>query len=57
MVFHSIKNNPQKLKLFGTTISEFGTYIQNSDLFERKLLEYGKKIIGSNAINTINKNF
>ena len=57
MVFRSIKNNPQKLKLFGTTISEFGTYIQNSDLFERKLLEYGKKIIGSNAINTINKSF
>ena len=57
LVFRNIKCSLQKLKTFGFSISEFGTYVDNSDLFERKLLEYGKKIIENNAINIINKNF
>ena len=39
------------------SIIEFGTYINNSDLFERKLKEYGKVIFKANAINNCVKHF
>lgn len=45
------------LKSFCSLISEFGIYITNSDLFEKKLSEYGKVIIKSNAIETCCKYF
>ena len=39
------------------SIVEFGTHITNSDLFERKLIEYGKVIFKTNAINSCIKLF
>ena len=38
-------------------ITEFGSYIINSDLFQRKLNEYGKVIFKTNAINNSIKHF
>lgn len=38
-------------------IIEFATRINNSDLFERKLKEYGKAIFKTNAINNCVKHF
>lgn len=43
-------------KLF-TIVTEFGTYVDNADLFARKLIECGKVIIKNNAIKTCNKYF
>lgn len=39
------------------SIIEFATYITNSSLFERKLIEYGKVIFKTNAINECIKAF
>ena len=39
------------------SIIEFATSINNADLFERKLKEYGKEIFKSNAINNCIKHF
>lgn len=38
-------------------IMEFASNINNSELFERKLKEYGKVIFKTNAINNCVKNF
>lgn len=38
-------------------IIEFSSHISNSDLFERKLKEYGKYIFKTNAINNCIKHF
>lgn len=38
-------------------IIEFASHINNSDLFERKLKEYGKVIFKANAINNCVKHF
>lgn len=38
-------------------ITEFATYINNSELFERKLNEYGHVIFKTNAINNCIKHF
>lgn len=38
-------------------IIEFASHINNSDLFERKLKEYGKVIFKTNAINNCVKHF
>lgn len=39
------------------SIVEFGTHVANSDLFERILIEYGKLIFKTNAINNCVKHF
>lgn len=39
------------------SVIEFGTHINNSDLFERKLKEYGKIIFKTNAIQSSVKHF
>lgn len=44
-------------KSFHYSIIEFASHINNSDLFERKLKEYGKIIFKTNAINTCVKHF
>lgn len=38
-------------------ITEFASYINNSELFERKLIEYGKIIFKTNAISNCIKHF
>ena len=37
--------------------SEFGEFVKDSELFERKLIEHGEIIMSSNAIRTCNKHF
>ena len=39
------------------SIIEFASHINNSELFERKLKEYGKIIFKTNAINNCVKHF
>jgi len=39
------------------SIIEFGNHVNNSELFERKLKEYGKTIFEINAINNCIKHF
>ncbi len=55
--YYLVIDNPNieqnHIKTFSSIVSEFGKYINNSDLFENKLKEYGKVIIKKNAINTI----
>lgn len=47
----------EKFKQIHYTIIEFANFIDNSELFERKLLEYGKLIFKTNAINNCVKHF
>ena len=55
--FKATSINLNTLKCFCGFLSEFSKYVFNSDLFIRKLQEYGKLIIKSNAISVVNKNF
>ena len=45
------------IKKLYTLITEFGTYVDNSELFARKLTECGKIVIKNNAIKTCVKFF
>lgn len=45
------------LKSFCSSIVEFSSFVNNSNLFESKLLEYGEIIIKHNAISTYLKHF
>ncbi len=47
----------QKFKAIHLSIIEFAMHINNSDLFESKLKEYGKIIFKTNAINNCIKHF
>ncbi len=47
----------QNIKQLYTLITEFGTYVDNSEVFGRKLAECGKIIIKNNAIKTCAKYF
>lgn len=49
--------NLDNFKTIHCSIIEFATYITNSSLFERKLIEYGKVIFKTNAINECIKVF
>ena len=55
LVLNKINVNIQK-SLY-SYISEFAHFVNNPDLFERKLIEYGKLIMKHNAINTCIKHF
>lgn len=44
-------------KNFNSSLSEFGTLVKNSELFENKLLEYGSIIIKDKAFSKIKKYF
>ena len=57
LVLNNILADLSLLKSFCSLIAEFSTYISNSDLFEKKLSEYGKVIIKNNAIETCCKYF
>lgn len=57
IVFKNVMASADNIKSFCSFASEFGTYIQNGDLFERKLIEYGNKLIDKNAIIKICKKF
>lgn len=57
LVLNNILASLPLLKSFCSLVSEFGMYISNSDLFEKKLSEYGKIVIKNNAIETCCKYF
>ncbi|MDR0978778.1 MAG: adaptor protein MecA [Lachnospiraceae bacterium] len=57
LVLNNISAKTHLLKSFCSVISEFAMFVNNTDLFERKLFEYGKIIIKSNAIKTCSKYF
>lgn len=52
-----LNKNLSMFKSIHYAITEFGTYISNADLFQRKLNEYGKIIFKTNAINNSIKHF
>lgn len=57
LYLENVNISEQDLSRLFTIITEFGTYVENADLFERKLNEFGKIIIKNNAIKTCNKYF
>ena len=57
LVFSNINLNCVHLKSVFPSISEFATYISNSDLFKSKLLESGNLIIKNNALEISIKYF
>lgn len=50
LCIHINKSNLPVVNAINCEISEFGNSVKNPDLFERKLLEYGKVIFKTNAI-------
>ena len=52
LIFSNINLNHTDLKKLFSTITEFATYVSNSELFTRKLIENGKIIMKNNAIKT-----
>ncbi|MBP3502164.1 MAG: adaptor protein MecA [Clostridia bacterium] len=57
LVFSKLNLNHPYIKKFYTLITEFGTYINNSDLFSYKLYERGKLVFKNNAIKLCLKYF
>lgn len=57
LCIHINKSNLPIVKAINCEISEFGNSVNNPDLFERKLLEYGKVIFKTNAILNCVKTF
>lgn len=56
-VLENIKANDHLLKSFASSITEFAHFVDDSDLFESKLLEYGTVIFNDNAISECLKHF
>ena len=57
LALYNINVSLKSFKSLHCAITEFSTYVINSEIFERKLIEYGKIIIEKNAINTCIKHF
>lgn len=57
LLFSKLNLNHPYIKNFYTLITDFGTYIYNSDLFSYKLFERGKVIFKNNAIKLCLKYF
>lgn len=57
LVLNNIAMKLSDFKIFCHAITEFGSYVKNHILFERKLKEYGKIIINQDAIGTCLKYF
>ena len=57
LILNNLKLSVTDLKSFTYLLSEFATRITNEELFERKIKEHGKIIIGKNAILTCLKYF
>ncbi len=57
LCFKNLRGTFEELKGFCSALTEFGLYVDSSDLFERKLKEYGKRIISKNAIGIILEKF
>lgn len=57
LLFSKLNLNHPYIKNFYTLITEFGTYVNNSDLFSYKLYERGNLILKNNAIKLCLKYF
>lgn len=57
LVINNINLDFPYLKTFYSTISEFGKFVNDSNLFENKLMEHGRLIIKDKAIKTCIKHF
>lgn len=57
LVLEDIHMNTHLLKSFTSGITEFAHFVNDSDLFESKLLEYGNIIFENNAIKECFKHF
>ncbi|MBO5349861.1 MAG: adaptor protein MecA [Clostridia bacterium] len=57
LVFSKLNLNHPYIKKFYTLITEFGTYVHNSDLFSYKLYERGNLVLKNNAIKLCLKYF
>lgn len=55
--FSNINTEHTKIQQLYNLITEFGSYIENSELFAKKLAECGKVVIKNNAIKTCAKFF
>lgn len=56
-VLEEIRMNNNLLKSFASSITEFAHFVDDSDLFESKLLEYGTVIFKDHAITECLKHF
>ena len=52
LILSDINVDSQMLKYISSSITEFAHFVEASELFERKIKEYGKMIIKDNAILT-----
>lgn len=57
LVISNIHVNNNLLKTFCSSITEFARFIEDANLFENKLHEYGNLIMKDNAIDTCIKHF
>lgn len=57
LVFENINLECSNIKSFYSAITEFAYFVNHSDLFVRKLCEYGKILMKNNAIKICNKHF
>ncbi|MCL2342225.1 MAG: adaptor protein MecA [Firmicutes bacterium] len=57
LILGNVTLSLKDFKTFHCMITEFATYIIDSNIFASKLAEYGRLIIKSNAINTCIKHF
>lgn len=56
-VLEDINMNEHLLKSFASSITEFAHFVEDSDLFESKLLEYGTVIFNDHAVSECFKHF
>lgn len=52
LIFSDINVTSSELKYICASITEFGHFVNGSELFERKIKEYGKPVIQSSALLT-----
>ncbi|MBE5822239.1 MAG: adaptor protein MecA [Clostridiales bacterium] len=55
LVLYNLNENKKLQNKVHFVLSEYSNHIQNSSLFESRLIEYGEVIIENNAIQKINK--
>ena len=57
LILNNINNNYKHTHAFSSSITEFGTFVNSSQLFVSKLHEYGKLVIKNNALRNSLKYF
>ena len=57
LIFSNVNENSKLAKSISSIISEFGYFVNSSELFERQLKEHGNEIIKESAITTCLKHF